>query len=248
MRDAQPEGRLAAPSLLAALRVDERLGDRAQAAAALAQLAARREFRLEVASGELFLAVSDLARGRTVGFRPRLVTASAQSTLAPFAGYWRGRAAELERRGSDAITNYLDVIRRDPYDPLAVAARRRLTAPALAPNAVVTGQRLSASRRTRDLVDAWLLLGESNPLGRTVRAALARRLVADRETSPFLRLSRVPTARWPLWSRARPAATGEEALLALGLWGDGAPAASDLFTRGEADLAFTAALELARAG
>ncbi len=248
VHEVDPNGRFAASALLAEIRLAVRLSDRRRTEGALTQLAARREDRAEVAAAELFLAVTELARGQAAGTRSRLSTAASFSELEPFASYWRGRAAEIERRSGDAVSNYLELIRRDPYSPLALAARRRLVGPSLAPVAAVTAQRLVDSKRVRDLYDGWLLFGESHPLGRKARANLARTLLADREVAPFLRLTRVATAEWPLWNRPRIAATPEEALLALGLWQDGAPRAGELFARGEPNLAFTAMLELERSG
>ncbi len=143
---------------------------------------------------------------------------------------------------------YLDVLRADPYHPLARAARARLAGEALARVTAAEGRRLAAAGRVDDLYGAWLLLGGGDPggVGRAALRRLEQILLADRRAAPFLRLAEVPVRRWPLWER--PLARPEEALLALGVWHEGAPAVGDLFPLSDPSLAFTGGLLLARGG
>lgn len=165
--------------------------------------------------------------------------------------YWSGRLAELNRDSRGAVARYLEVLRADAYHPLARSARARLAAEPLARTAAAEGRRLAASPGQDGLYDAWLLLGNDpaaqvGPAPRAAQRRLEQSLLADRAAAPYLRLAEVPVRRWPLWEDGldRP----EEMLLALGIWGDGAPAVRDHFPLSNPSLAFTGALLLARGG
>ena len=240
-----PEGAGAASALAGALRLEARGGNDAAAGHLLARLAERPAWRQEAARAALFLAASDLVRGRPDRAREWLSGPAAAADALELA-YWRGRLAEAARKPDEAVAAYLSVLRADPYHLLAEGARRRLADPVLAPKAMLAAEKLAASGRLSDLSGAWLLAGDASPLGRSVKARLAKKLAADREAAPYLRLSRAAVASWPLWSRAN--AGPEALLLALGIWIEGGPAVPELFPKTSPDLAFTASLELARVG
>jgi peptidoglycan lytic transglycosylase len=249
---ASPQGDWAAAALVSGLRLDWRAGNRQGALALYSLLASNFRWRAEAGRAALFLASSDLASGR----RDRAGGWLAQAARGARAdrievAYWRGRLAELEGKPLGAVAAYLEALRIDRFHPLGQAAAARLRGPALARVAAAEGRRLAVSRHTADLLDAWLLLGDTgvgdaDTTGRRVRAKLVRQLAADPAAGPFLRMAPVPVAAWPLW-RA-PLRTPEEMLLALGIVEEGAPAVAAHFPAREPSLAFTGARMLARAG
>ncbi|HEX9945306.1 MAG TPA: transglycosylase SLT domain-containing protein [Thermoanaerobaculia bacterium] len=243
----EPQGRWAAPALLSALRLDWRGGAEATALSLYQRLAARPDWRDEASRAALFLAASDLVRGRRDRARPWLEQAAASGRDDRLeASYWSGRRAELERDGRGAVARYLEVLRADPYHPLARTALARLAADPLARTAAAEGRRLAGSHRLEDVYGAWLLLGKDDPAGRAAQHKLARMLLADRIAAPYLRLAEVPVRRWPLWQTqlTRP----EEMLLALGVWHEGAPAVPERFPLSDPSLAFTGGQLLVRSG
>src|SRR6185295_5341228 len=191
----------AAPSILGALRLEWRNGSEASALKLFRELVTRPEWRNQTVRAGLFLAASDIVRGRRDRARTWLEPA------AQIAGrderieisYWFGRLAELERDPREAVSRYLDVLRTNPYHPLARAARVRLAAEPLSRTAFTEGRRLAGLSRVDDLYGAWLLLGTSDPGGRAAQRKLEQRLLADRATAPYLKLAEVPVRRWPLW-------------------------------------------------
>jgi soluble lytic murein transglycosylase-like protein len=234
---ADPQGRdWAAPALLAALRLGWRSGSEISALKLYGQLLRRPEWHGEAARAALFLAASDLVRGRRDRVHPWLDQADGRDEHLEVV-YWRGRLAELEHDPRQAVSRYLEVIRSQPYHPLARAAMDRLAADPLSTTADSEGRRLAASGRLEDLQGAWLLLGADDTAGRTAQQKLEQRLLADRGAAPYLKLAEVPVRRWPLWSRhlTRP----EEMLLALGLWHEGAPAVREHFPLSDPNLAYT---------
>jgi soluble lytic murein transglycosylase len=245
---AEPQGASwAAASLLAVLRLEWRAGSEAQALSLYEKLTADPKWRGEAARAALFLAASDLVRGRRDRAGSWLTRArqGGRRDDRLEADYWNGRLAELEKNGREAVDRYLDVLRADPYHPLAHAARVRLAAEPLTRIAAAEGRRLAGSGRLDDVYGAWLLLG-GDPAGRVAQRRLEQMLLADRRTAPFLRLAEVPVRRWPLWDK--PLVKPEEMLLALGVWHAGAPAIRDHFPLSDPSLGFTGALLLARGG
>ncbi len=244
---SDPRGEWSAPSLLAALRLDWRGGREADAAALYELLLGRREWRDQAFRAALFLASSDIVRGRRDRVRSWLGQAVPETPEDRIElAYWRGRLAELDRNAPAAVAAYLDAIRLDLWHPLAQAALRRLAAPALAPTAEAVGRRLGAASDPASLYGSWILLGSSEPAGLAARRRLRQVLLADRDTKPFLRLYQVPVESWPIWKKilTRP----EETLLALGLWREGVPAVRAHFPVSDPALAYTASLLLARHG
>jgi soluble lytic murein transglycosylase len=245
---AEPGGEWAAPSLLAALRLDWRTGDETTGISLLAMLASSPKWRDSARRAELFLAASDLVRGRADragAWLDRAAAGSSEEEL-PEVAYWRGRLAEQQGHLPAAVAAYVGALRADLYHPLSRAAATRLTAEPLAGEARAAGRRLAVSRRAQDLYDAWLLLGPSDAAGRLAEKRLRALLLADPATAPFLRMSEVPIEAWPLWTATlrRP----EEMLLALGVWHEGAPAVREHFPPSDPALALTGSLLLARTG
>jgi tetratricopeptide (TPR) repeat protein len=238
----------AAPSILGALRLEWRNGSETSALKLFRELVTRPEWHNQTVRAGLFLAASDIARGRRDRARTWLEPA------AQIAGrderieisYWFGRLAELERDPREAVSRYLDVLRAAPYHPLARAARVRLAAEPLSRTTFTEGRRLAGLSRVDDLYGAWLLLGTNDPGGRAAQHKLEQRLLADRGTAPYLKLAEVPVRRWPLWTRdlTRP----EEMLLALGILPGGAPAVPQHFPLSDPSLAYTGSRLLARWG
>lgn len=233
-------------SLAAAMRLDWRLGHEGPALENYQTLAARREWTQPAARAALFLAASDLVRGRADRARGWLGQASLDRSSRLEVSYWRGRLAELGSDPDAAVSSYLQVLRADAYHPLARAALRHLGSEDL------TVARQAEARRRLDLGgidnlrDAWLLLGDGDPMGRKAGAKLRQLLLSDVHTGPYLRLAAIPVDRWPLWKAElrRP----EEMLLALGIWHEGGPVVATYFPTRDPSLAFTGSLHLAEAG
>jgi soluble lytic murein transglycosylase len=247
---ADPQGAVwAAPALLSALRIEWRAGSETAALSLYDKLAAVPAWRREAARAALFLAASDLVRGR--GDRVGAWLAQARLGGDPDrleAGYWNGRRAELAGNGREAVSRYLEVLRADPHHPLAGSARARLAAEPLLPIAAAEERRLAASSHRDNVYSACLLLA-SDPAVEPARMAACRHrlvqmLLADPGAAPYLRLVEVPVRQWPLWSAplTRPA----DLLLALGVWHPGAAEVRAHFPPSDPSLAFTGALLLAR--
>ncbi|HVT57833.1 MAG TPA: lytic transglycosylase domain-containing protein [Thermoanaerobaculia bacterium] len=245
---ADPAGVWAAPSLLATLRLEWRRGNEASGSSILAMLSARPKWRDSARRAALFLAASDLVRGRRDRAGAWLEGAALGSSEEDGTelAYWRGRLAELQGDGAGAVSAYLLGLRTDPFHPLSQAALARLAREPLAASAATLGRKLGASRRPEELSSAWLLLGNADAAGRLAERKLRTLLAADQEAAPYLRMNEVPVASWPLW--ASPPRRPQEMLLALGAWHDGAAAARDHFPAADPSLAFTGSLLLARTG
>ena len=242
---ADPLGNLADAALAGALRISWRRGDEAAADEVYELLIARRQWIPSAARASLYLAASDLVAGRgdRAGHWLDLAERAGRDTEIEVA-YWRGRLAELDGEPAAAVGQYLRVEQRDRFHPLAEDARSRLAAPPLAAAARALGIRLAASARPEDRYGAWLLLGDGSGAGRAALARVRARFAAD--PSVTLTLTPVPVQSWPLWTS--PLREPEEQLLALGIWGEGAPAIGRHFPVGDPDLGYTGSLLLARAG
>jgi soluble lytic murein transglycosylase len=245
---AEPGGEWAAPSLLATLRLEWRTGNDATGASVLSMLGSRAQWRDSARRAALYVAASDLVRGRAdrAGAWLDRAAAGAPDEDLPEVAYWRGRLAEQQRQLPAAVAAYLGALRADLYHPLSRAAAVRLAVEPLAGEARTAGRRLAASRHLHDLYDAWLLLGPNDPAGQAAERRLRTQLLADPAAAPFLRMSELPIDAWPLWTATlrRP----QEMLLALGVWHEGAPAVRELFPPAQPALALTGSLLLARTG
>lgn len=248
-----PEGLWASPALLAALRLEWRAGQEGAAFDLYTSLMSRWSWRDQAGRAALFLAASDLVRGRRDRAGAWLDQAEGRggTDTRPEIAYWRGRLAEQNGAVRAAVQAYLAVCQGDLDHPLCQLALRRLASPALARAATAEGRRLAGAQRASELYGAWVLLGEGDVLGRNARKKAVQLLLEDRATAPFLRLTSVPVEQWPLWRNAGAGSSPgrpEEMLLALGLWEEGAPAVRDHFPLSQPSLAFTGAQLLARGG
>lgn len=244
---AQPDGEWSAAALFSILRLQWRRGAEAQVSQVYELLTSRREWREQALRASLFLASSDIVRGRrdrARGWLDRVPLETPEERLE--VAYWRGRTAELERDPVGAVAAYLEALRIELYHPLAQAARARLGSETLSKAATSEGRRLAASDRFEDLYGAWLLLGKESDTGRSAWKRAREVLLADRAKAPLVRFAEVPVRNWPLWKAIlrRP----EEMLLALGVLHEGATAVRQHFPVTEPALAFTGSRLLARGG
>lgn len=244
---AQPEGEWAAAALFSSLRLRWRSGAETDAAAFYDLLASRREWREQALRAGLFLASSDIVRGRRDRARSwldRTLPETPEERLE--IAYWRGRLAELDRDALAAVAFYLEAMRLDLYHPLSQGARYRLGLEPLSRTAAVEGRRLSASTKFEDLYGAWLLLGNASETGKACWFRARNALIADPKRAPLVKLTEVPVRAWPLWQA--PLRRPEERLLALGILHEGAPAVRQHFPISEPSLAYTGCRLLSRGG
>lgn len=248
-----PDGGWASAGLLAAMRLEWRSGLENSALEAYELLRSKRSWKGHTARAALFLAASDLVRNRGDRAERWLDQAKRSGARVVEVAYWRGRLAEAQLTAAKSSTTpaaavafYLTSIRAAPYHPLAQAAHLRLRGETLAATVRKEGLRLAKGNRESDLHAAWLLLGGIDPNGRRALQSLAARLSGDPSTGPYLRMGPAPIERWVLWKSSSP--TPEQALLALGLWDEGAAMISRFFPVTNPDLALTGSLLLARAG
>jgi soluble lytic murein transglycosylase-like protein/tetratricopeptide (TPR) repeat protein len=209
-----PRGEWAGASLLSALRLESLRGDAAAARRRLSVLAANSRFATLTARGAVFLAVTDLARGRVDGVASLLALAErTREHSAVEIAYWRGRHHELTGDLNRALDAYLETARERPFHPLAEASRRRIVQPAMAPAATARARALSDSSDPASLWAATFLAVDGD------RRALARRGVEQLAQAPGTRAwvaaRPMPVSRWPVWTL--PPARPEDLLLALGL-------------------------------
>lgn len=217
----EPRGDWAGAALLSALRLESLRGDAGAARRRLSALAASSAFAPYTARAALFLAVSDLVRGRSDGVSNLLALAERtreHSTVE--IAYWRGRLYELQGETSRALDAYLEAARERPFHPLAEASRRRILRPALGPVASSRAATLSDSSDPDALWAATFLAvdGDRRSLARRGVEALSR--VGG--TASWVTARPLRVDQWPVWAAApsRP----EDLLIGLGLV-DHAPAA-----------------------
>jgi soluble lytic murein transglycosylase-like protein/TolA-binding protein len=243
---ASPAGEFAPSALYSALRVEWIAGNDAEALRLNAALAADRRWKIGAGRAALFLASSDIVRGRADRAATFLAQAERNAAGSAEIAFWRGRLHELGGKADAAVLAYADSLRFQPYGLIADAARGRLASPALTPAARAAGERLASATAANDLLRAWLLLGDDSPRGGEARVALGQLLARDARQRTFLYLAPLPVAAWPLWRASL--RDPEETLLALGLWSEGAPAVSRYFPLSDPALALTGAQLMARGG
>jgi soluble lytic murein transglycosylase len=222
-----PLGAKAGAALLGALRIELLAGDEESARRRLSALAGVTKFASETARAALFVAVSDLVRGRAER-APALLSLAERTreAAAEEIAYWKGRQAEARGDLESALERYLETGRRRPFHPLSAAARRRLAAPKLA--AVVSARRRALLEEASPRA---LRLAADLAADAVQRASLQARgielLRAGEETSPWLTAQPIPVAEWRLWRAqlARP----DELMLALGLPEEGPSAVARHF-------------------
>ncbi|HEX6865472.1 MAG TPA: transglycosylase SLT domain-containing protein, partial [Thermoanaerobaculia bacterium] len=244
---AQPEGEWSAAALFSILRLRWRSGAENQVSDIYDLLTSRREWREQALRASLFLASSDIVRGRHDRARAwldRVPRETPEERLE--VAYWRGRTAELERDPVGAVAAYLEALRIELYHPLAQSARGRLGSDFLTKAATTEARRMAASDRFEDLYGAWLLLGSGNETGKKAWRRAREILLADKTKAPLVKLVEVPVRSWPLWEA--PARRPEDMLLSLGILHEGAPAVREHFPISEPSLAFTGCRLLARGG
>ncbi|MBV8202327.1 MAG: tetratricopeptide repeat protein, partial [Acidobacteria bacterium] len=150
---AEPGGDWAAPSLLGTLRLEWRTGNEATATPVLSMLGSSSKWRDSARRAALFVAASDLVRGRAdrAGAWLDRAEAGGPDEELPEVAYWRGRLAEQKHQPPAAVTAYLAALRADLYHPLSRAAAARLAVEPLAGEARTAGRRLAVSRHLHDL-------------------------------------------------------------------------------------------------
>lgn len=243
---AEPDGEWAAAALISTMRIEWRLGAKEPALEAYQQLRDNRSWRGPAARAAIYLAASEIVRGRTDRVGGWLTAAEGHTgTPTVEASYWRGRLAEAEGRTEEAITLYARALRADAYHPLGQAAADRLTGE-LGTAARARARRQARSDSSRDLYEAWLVLGDGDPLGQVARRRLLEMLDADPRAAALRQARLVPPRDWPIWQARlrRP----EEMLLALGLWRQGAPAVLRHFPITDLSLAYTGSRLLGEGG
>ena len=240
------QGDFSGASLISALRVEWRRGHEDLAADILETFPTDRLYRREYSRALLFLASSDIVRGRSSRAAAWLEAARSIGVDPIETAYWSGRLDELRGQPDSAIRNYLETVGADPYHPLAQAAQRHLSEESLAPMARTEARRLASSNRARDLIVSWRVLGHADEDGARARRRLKQKLDNNRAAKAFLTLAPVPASSWPLWQQ--PHDDPAEKLLALGLWAEAEPMVLKHFPLNDLPLAYTAGLNLAAIG
>lgn len=241
-----PSGRWADGGLTSALRVEWRRGQETSALQLYEVLASQNRWRRIRVRAALFLASSDIARGRTDRATGWLSRLPHDPEAAIERAYWEARLALLDRDPVRAVDRFLSVLRRDRTHPVAQWAVEHLRKPLLAGKALERGLALSQSATSRDLYDAWLLLGDEHPAGAAARKKILQHLARQRSSRPYVDLGFVPPADWTLWGTDLQ--SPQERLLALGVWPEAITTLSRHFPLSRPALAFTASKILAQAG
>ena len=245
--EAAPTDSWAAAALVSAMRLEWRQDREESALGFFRQLRSHRSWRSSVERAALFLAVSDLVRGRSDRAANWLdITRQARRRDGPEIWYWRGRLAELQDQPTVAVRRYLDLLTSDPLHPLSRAARRRLELPELRQAAQARAVQLADSNRTGDLVQAWLLLDRDSPTFVQVQDRLKARWLRSSRTRPYLEMEAVEPAQWRIWrQRLR---QPEEILLTLGIAETMSPVVRSAFPLSDTDLALAGSQVLSSSG
>ena len=214
--EAAPTDSWAAAAILSAMRLEWRQGHEEPALVHFRRLRGRSSWRSSLERASVFLAVSDLVRGRSDRAEAWLDTArQAHRGDGPEIWYWRGRLAELQDRPDTAVRRYLDTQSSDFFHPLSAAARQRLARDELIQAAEARAFELSASNRSRDLVQAWFLANRDSQLSNELAKRLEDSWLRSPRTKPYLAMEAEDPEQWPLWRRR--VRHPEETLLALGI-------------------------------
>ncbi|MEE2776611.1 MAG: transglycosylase SLT domain-containing protein [Acidobacteriota bacterium] len=217
---ADENGRFSGAALISALRIEWRTGQEERAREIIDLLPTQRAWGPEAARAALFLAVSDLVRGRSD---------RAAAWLAP-AGrgfdrnnanilFWGGRLAEIEGDREAAVNSYLALVADDAYQLLSRSAAQRLSQPHLRAVVEPTLHRYATATGARELHLAWQLLGDTDPDGKAAGERLRQRLARSPANLVYLKPATPATPDWPIWQASL--GDTEEKLLALGLWHEG---------------------------
>lgn len=243
---AAPGSDWGAAGLLGAMRIEWQRANEEAALELYGRLLTHKKPLDHAARGAIFLAVTDIARGRADRAGAWLADAERLGVGQPELAYWRGRLAEIAGDRAAAVDQYIAALKADSLHPFGVAARQRLAVPTLAPTAHAAGIRLAASGSRDDMLAAWQVLGDEHPRGALALRSVLVRLNQDPLAAPFLRLTPVPVSQWPLWKADLRSA--DERFLALGLWQEGASAVARHFPTSNPALAFTGILHLETGG
>jgi soluble lytic murein transglycosylase len=244
---ADPNGRFSGASLLSAMRIEWRSAKEETASELANLLPTQRGWRRESGQAHLFLASSDVVRGRA----DRAGRWLDQVDLSLGRGrlettFWRARLAELEGSRETAVRRHFEVLVASPHHLLAEASRQRLRRTELRGQARSIAEQLSDSGQIDDLAAAWLVLGDADPAGARARRALVERLERNRSARTFLSLGPAASDDWPIWGETL--TLPEEKLLALGLWSEGNRFVLRHFPISQPALAMAASSGLAEAG
>lgn len=240
---AEPEGSLSGSALLGALRLHSRSGEKADARRIMETLESSYRLRGERVQAALFLASSNLSQTRVEGVEELLDTAAARGETVTTL-YWRGRLEELRGEPARAIDFYLDALERDYYHPIAQQALARLDRDDLRTTALTLGRRFAADGRRP--FATWVLLGAQSADGRKAFDRMQASARARSRSGSIAPTTAVAVESWPLWQKQ--ASSVDELMLGLGIWSESGAAAGRHFPLSQPNLAFTAALELQRAG
>jgi len=215
--EADPDGRWAGAAILSELRIHWRSGDEEQGLESFAALGTKTSRRKLMGRGALFLAASDLVRGRGDRAADWLESARRSGAAEPQElAYWYGRLHETTGDATSAVASYLSALREGDYGPFAQSAQQRLSSPSLRAARRTLAGRLASSTSPARLRDAWLLLQRDQEAATT-----ANRLVTSLRTSERARtvldIRSVPVRDWPLWKQ--PIEQTDELLLSVGAWG-----------------------------
>ena len=238
-----PRSSWGSAALFSLLRLEYSRGDFPSARRRLTALQANPAFASFTARGALFLAVSELVRGRTDRVASLLATAERTREIsAEELSYWRGRLAERLGDLERALDQYLQAAAERPFHPLAVAARARWSSPPLADRAEARGLVLASSSDPRQLWSAAVLAvsREERNARQTRGVAL---LAGNGDHAAWVAGRPLPVGSWPLWGRRldRP----EDLLLALGLAAEAPGVVSRHFPASQPQLGLTGASLLA---
>lgn len=242
---ADPTARYADAGLMSALRLEWRTGSETSALELYELLGTRRNWASMLRRASLFLAASDIVRGRYDRAGDWLARPSrSRGQTDVEISYWSGRLAET-RSLTAAVGHYIEALVEDAYHPLSRAALRRVGLPELAPAALARARSLAQSSRGSDLYAAWLVLGDERPEGEAARERLIAGLRGDSRVRPFLEVDARAPSEWPLWqaSLTQP----EERLLSLGVWEQGSSVVLKHFPITDPSLAYTGGQILAQA-
>jgi len=240
-----PRGDWAGASLLSDLRLALLSGDESGARNRLSTMAGNPALASVTARGALFIAVSQLVRGRSDGVAALLSLANrTRQASDEEIAYWRGRLAELEGSIDHAVSFYLAATEERPFHPFALAARARLRRPTLTPALKKRMRALATASDPQSLWRASLLsLGAEDraEFERRGRAALGKRPdAAEWVAGGFL-----PIDEWPVW-KGEESDRPEDLLARLGLVAEAPESIWRYFPASDPRTALTGAVLLAR--
>jgi soluble lytic murein transglycosylase-like protein/tetratricopeptide (TPR) repeat protein len=246
-------GRWGGAASISRLRLAQVLG-REPEALALAQTLIDTKQRDSATQALMFLASTDLARGRIDRAPAWLDLAAlfgrpAKKPLPRQLGleqdYWRARLAELKGDKNQAVEAYARLFAAAPYDPVGQAAIARLRRAPLDTVATALAQKHTRATKIDDLFFAGRLLGAGRLEGVEARKRLLGMLSADALQAPHLRHEAAPPSEWPLWNAmlTRP----EELMLGLGFFDEAGPIVNARFPIAQPRLALAASLMLEKA-